>query len=88
MTTDLLLNLLTPPQLEAITRADAILARAQLPSFASMYALLASARSHVAAPAEGHDDVLLAIELLDQIDFVLAAVPVPGATSGAPPALH
>jgi hypothetical protein len=40
------------------------------------------------APAGGHDAVRDVLDLVEQIDFVLAGVPVPGMTTRPSPVLH
>ncbi|WP_454727933.1 MULTISPECIES: hypothetical protein [Cupriavidus] len=88
MTDPTFLQYLTPAQRQALTCADALLAQAGLPTTAALHALLACARSHVASPAEGHDDVLLAFDLIEQIDYVLAGEPMPGVSGDASRAYH
>jgi hypothetical protein len=83
-----LLSMLTTAQFEVLGRADTLLDNAGLPSASCLLALLAIARGHVMAPAGGHDAVRDVLDLVEQIDFVLAGVPVPGMTTRPSPVLH
>jgi hypothetical protein len=79
---------LPPVQQSALARADVILAEAGLPSITTLRDLLAAARTHVLSPAEGQDDVLLAVALVTGIDHALAGLAGPTGAGGPGATLH